>query len=41
MPASFLEESVAVLARTPAVLDALLPNLPDGWITATKGTPGA
>ena len=41
MPASFLEESAAVQAHTPAVLDALLPNLPDGWITATKGPPGA
>ena len=32
-----LEEAVAVLARTPAALDALLRGLPDGWIAANEG----
>ncbi len=32
-----IEEAVAVLARTPAALDALLRGLPDGWITANEG----
>jgi hypothetical protein len=40
MPASFLEESVAVLARTPAALDALLPNLPELDYRHSKGPPG-
>jgi DinB family protein len=35
---SFLmEEAVAILARTPATLDALLRGLPDGWIVAHEG----
>jgi hypothetical protein len=32
-----MEEAVALLARTPATLDALLRGLPDGWITAHEG----
>ena len=31
------EEAVAILARTPASLDALLRGLPDGWIVAHEG----
>jgi hypothetical protein len=37
MAGDFLEESLAVLTRTPATLDALLRDLPDAWITATEG----
>jgi hypothetical protein len=32
-----LDEAVAILARTPATLDALLRGLPDGWIVAHEG----
>jgi hypothetical protein len=32
-----MEEAVAILARTPATLDALLRGLPDGWIMAHEG----
>ncbi len=32
-----LEESIAVLTRTPATLDALLRDLPDVWTMATEG----
>ena len=32
-----MEEAVAVLARTPATLNALLRGLPDGWIAAHEG----
>ncbi len=32
-----LDEATAVLARTPAALDALLRGLPDGWISANEG----
>ena len=32
-----MEEAIAILGRTPAVLDALLRGLPEGWITATEG----
>ena len=32
-----LEEAVAILARTPATLDALLRGLPYGWIAAHEG----
>ncbi len=32
-----MEEGVAILARTPAALDALLRGLPDGWIAADEG----
>ena len=37
MTESFLEESLAVLTRTPATLSALLGDLPDAWTTATEG----
>jgi hypothetical protein len=32
-----IEEAVAILARTPATLDALLRDLSDGWIVAHEG----
>jgi hypothetical protein len=32
-----MEEGVAILARTPATLHALLRDLPDGWIAAHEG----
>ena len=32
-----MEEATAILARTPATLDALLRGLPDGWIRANEG----
>ncbi len=32
-----MEEAIAILARTPATLDALLGGLPDGWIAANEG----
>jgi hypothetical protein len=32
-----MDEAVAILARTPAALDALLRGLPDSWITANEG----
>ena len=32
-----LDEATAVLARTPATLDAMLRGLPDGWIHAHEG----
>ena len=32
-----LDEATALLARTPATLDALLRNLPDGWSDAHEG----
>ena len=34
---TFLDESMAVLTRTPAVLDTLLRDLPETWTTATEG----
>ena len=37
MTSAFLEESLALLQRTPAVLDSLLRELPEGWTTATEG----
>jgi hypothetical protein len=37
MPIPFVEESLALLMRTPAALDALLRDLPDAWTTATEG----
>ena len=33
-----LEEAVAVLARTAATVDALLRDLPEGWIAANEGS---
>ena len=32
-----VDEAVAILARTPGTLDALLCNLPDAWIVANEG----
>jgi hypothetical protein len=32
-----VDEAVAILARTPPTLDALLRGLPDGWIVAHEG----
>jgi hypothetical protein len=32
-----MHEAVAILARTPATVDALLRGLPDGWIAANEG----
>ena len=32
-----MEEAVAILARTPPVLDALLRDLPNDWIVANEG----
>jgi hypothetical protein len=32
-----MDDGVAILARTPATLDALLRGLPDGWIAAHEG----
>ncbi|MCU1235789.1 MAG: hypothetical protein JWP63_3756 [Candidatus Solibacter sp.] len=37
MSEPFVEESLAVLARTPASFDGLLRGLPDVWISATEG----
>lgn len=37
MAEPFLEECLAVLTRTPAVLDALLRDLPEAWTRATEG----
>jgi hypothetical protein len=32
-----MEEGLAILGRTPATLDALLRDLPNGWVAATEG----
>ena len=32
-----MDEAVAVLSRTPGILDAILRGLPDGWIAAHEG----
>ena len=32
-----VDDAAAILARTPATLDALLRGLPDGWIAANEG----
>jgi hypothetical protein len=37
MATDFLAESLAILARTPATLDALLRDLPEVWTAATEG----
>jgi hypothetical protein len=37
MAAPFFEECLAVLARTPFTLNALLRGLPDAWTEATEG----
>jgi len=33
-----VEEASAILARTPAALDALLRGLPEGWMTSNEGS---
>ncbi len=37
MSSQFLEESTALLARTPSAFDALLRGLPECWTNATEG----
>ena len=37
MPDLFLDESIAILERTPAVMNAMLRGLPDVWTNATEG----
>jgi hypothetical protein len=37
MTASFLDECLAVLTRTPATLDTMLRDLPEPWTSATEG----
>jgi len=37
MTAPFFDECLSVLKRTPAVLDALLRDLPEAWTAATEG----
>ena len=37
MSLPFLDDSIAVLSRTPATLDALLRDLPAAWTSATEG----
>ena len=37
MPAPHLAQTVALLERTPAALDALLRGLPEGWTSTTEG----
>src|SRR5436190_1010254 len=37
MTDSFLDESIAILSRTPGALDGLLRGLPDVWTNATGG----
>jgi hypothetical protein len=37
MTGNFLDESIAVLSRTPASLDALLRGLPEVWTNCTEG----
>jgi hypothetical protein len=37
MAANFLDESLALLSRTPAALDTLLRGLPDTWTTIDEG----
>src|SRR5262245_34444655 len=32
-----MEEGIAILARTPGTVDAMLRGLPDGWIAANEG----
>lgn len=32
-----VQDAIEVLARTPAVLSAMLRGLPDGWVAATEG----
>lgn len=37
MAISFLEESVSILSRTPAVVDSMLRGLPREWTSCTEG----
>jgi len=37
MNSTFLKESLSILERTPATLNALLRDLPEAWTTATEG----
>jgi hypothetical protein len=37
MNASFVDEALEILTRTPATLSALLRDLPDAWTDATEG----
>lgn len=37
MSSTFLKESLSILERTPATLNALLRDLPEAWTTATEG----
>lgn len=37
MNSKFLDECMVLLARTPAVLDALLRDLPESWTESTEG----
>jgi hypothetical protein len=37
MDPGFLEESLAILTRTPATLDSLLRDLPEAWTSADEG----
>jgi hypothetical protein len=37
MPSPFLHETLSILTRTPATLDALLRDLPEQWTLATEG----
>lgn len=37
MSASFLDESIALLERAPAVFDTLLRDLPEPWTTSNEG----
>ena len=37
MDSNFLEESLAILTRTPATLDSLLRDLPEAWTSADEG----
>jgi hypothetical protein len=37
MASSFLSESIAILTRTPGVINAMLRGLPEPWLDATEG----
>lgn len=37
MITGFMEESLAILSRTPGTLNAMLRGLPEAWVTATEG----
>src|SRR5690242_19322291 len=37
MSPEFLHESIAILRRTPPVLDGMLRDLPEPWTSATEG----